>query len=76
MASWSQSGVYRMLKNIYERSIEVDKEKDPVKQKAIVKAFVELLLENVYGKEQVKPFIKTLVESRWNPIKDVFEVRS
>jgi DNA replicative helicase MCM subunit Mcm2 (Cdc46/Mcm family) len=54
--------------------LEIDKEKDTVKRKAIVKAFIELLLENIYGKESVKPFVTTLLESRWSPIKEIFEV--
>jgi len=73
MASWSQSGVYRSLHLVYERKLEIDLVTDRIEKCAIAKVFTEMLIENIYGNGKIKDIIYSILETRWNPIKDIFE---
>ena len=73
------------MREFYAHSIYFDKIDDQREKAAAVKTFigtileptvltvVDLLLQNLYGKPNVKHFISTLVHSKYFPIKETFE---
>jgi len=73
LASWSQSGVYRTLRHIYERKIVLDKIEDPKEKVAGFKVYMEGIVESIYGEGSFKSFVQKLVDTRWTPLKKIFE---
>lgn len=85
LASWSRSGTNRALEPMYKRETTFDSMQDEIEKRSYAKLFIskleffshwcseELLLEKLYGKDN--DFMKKLLESRWYPIRNIFEVK-
>lgn len=58
---------------LYKKYPPFEEIEDPKERKAKGKAYLEVLLERVLGKNQVQSFIKEMVETRWEPLRDVFQ---
>lgn len=73
LATWSDSGLHREMKMLYKNYPRFEDIEDPTERKAKGRAYIELLLERIEGKNRVQSFVREMVESRWEPLYDIFQ---